>query len=440
MDQNRFQEAQAAYDAGDYRTAAKVFLASAGRGAEGNGAAYHMAGNALCRLRRYQDAVTVYGHALRDPLYERRGAVQANLGAAYVAIGEYAQAANAYESALAEPDYAARYKALQGLAGALLERGRVEDAAVNYRKAALDASNPDPGRALVNLGLCFMALGRPGDAVEAYKAALGFEDYKGRGKALSNMGQAFVVLGEYEEAVKAFEKATQLHGFKLSAGAAAAYASAKQMAEPDTETVEGWETGEIGMTDLAAAFDAPAAESAPPATKPAVDAVEFGDDAAVSDFFNMTEDQMLEQDREARREARGAGRRSGGGIKGFVILGVVAILIGGALGGAYTMGFGWPTQQAMVSKMLTAYGTGAPTGAYWIAAESSDVAREMAKVPPVQSFTIDSKQSTAQSSIVRVTVTPKTGAPLHYRVSLAREGLGWKITGIENDFGSTSGN
>src|SRR5664280_914057 len=121
VDQSRFQEAQQAYDAGEFRTAAKGFLASASRGPEGNGAAYHMAGNALMRLRRYQDAVTVYGHALRDELYEKRGAVWANLGKAYVELGEYAEAVKAYESALEEQDYATQYKAYQGMAGALLE-------------------------------------------------------------------------------------------------------------------------------------------------------------------------------------------------------------------------------------------------------------------------------------------------------------------------------
>ena len=73
MDQSRFQEAQQAYDAGEFRNAAKCFLAAASRGPEGNGAAYHMAGNSLLHLRRYQDAVTVYGHALHDELFARRG-------------------------------------------------------------------------------------------------------------------------------------------------------------------------------------------------------------------------------------------------------------------------------------------------------------------------------------------------------------------------------
>ena len=112
MDQTRFQEAQKAYDAGDYRAAAKMFLGAAGRGAEGNGAAYHQAGNALIHLRRYQDAVTVYGHALRDTIYDQRGTVFANLGAAYHSLGDYGESVKAYESALQEPDYTTPYLSL----------------------------------------------------------------------------------------------------------------------------------------------------------------------------------------------------------------------------------------------------------------------------------------------------------------------------------------
>ncbi len=436
MDQHRFQEAQLAYDSGDFRSAAKQFLAAAGRGAEGNGAAYHMAGNALCRLRRYQDAVTVYGHAVRDPLYERRGAVQANLGAAYVALGEYAQAANAYEAALGEPDYQAPYKALQGLAGALLERGKIEEAAVNYRKAALDANNPDPGKALVNLGLCFMGLGRPADAVEAYKAALGFEEYQGRGKALANLGQAYTVLGEYEDALRAFEKATQLHGYRLTAAAESAYQTALSATADHREVVDGWETGKLGVAVTGPAIQASAGTE--PEGQLASDALGFGDAAAVADFFHITEDQMLVRDREVRRSAR----KQGGipsAVKALVFVAVFALLVGALVGGGYAMGFGWPTQRSTVSGMLDAHASGGAIESFWVVAPGTDVAREMAKVPPIQTFTVDSVERGSQTSIALVTVTPKSGAPLHYRVTLSREGVGWKVSGVENDWGSTGG-
>ena len=267
MDQTRFQEAQKAYDAHDYRAAAKLFLGAAGRGAEGNGAAYHMAGNSLIHLRRYQDAVTVYGHALRDSIYDKRGAVCANLGAAQASLGDYAEAVRAYECALEEPDYATPYKAYQGMGNALLERGSVEEAAIAFRKGALEPGNPDPGKALVNLGLCFMALGRPADAVEAYKAALGFDQYTGRGKALSNLGQAYIALGDDAEAIKAFEKATQLHSHTLAPSALAAYEGALARTQPaQREIVEGWQTGELPQVITATVAPVAAAVAAPQPT------------------------------------------------------------------------------------------------------------------------------------------------------------------------------
>jgi Tfp pilus assembly protein PilF len=471
VDSNRFQEAQQAYDAGDFRTATKTFLAAAGSGADGNGAAYHMAGNSLIRLRRYQDAVTVYGHALRDSIYDKRGAVLANLGASYSALGEYAEAVKSYEGALEEPDYATPHKAYQGLANAQLERGRVEDAAIAYRKAALDPGNTDPGKALVNLGLCFMALGRPADAVEAYQAALGFDDYSGRGKALANLGQAYVALGEYDEAVKSFEKATQLHSHQLSPAAAAAYETARTQSHPEREVVDGWQTGEIPQVALpgdgssatwsteefapivpsaspVAASGAPvlfdqadpAVSGLPPEAEKAADELGFGDDAAVADFFTVTEEQLKQRDRESRRSARGPAKR-GGGLRAAIIVGVIVLLVVGLLGGAYALGLGWPTQQQTATGLLLAHQTGGAVDGYWVAVPQKDVAKEMAKIPPLKSFSVDGVDMHPQSSTVAVTVAPKNGAPLHYAITMSREGVGWKVTGVENDWRSTgSGN
>lgn len=507
MDQSRFQEAQQAYDSGDFRVAAKGFLAAATRGADGNGTAYHMAGNALMRLRRYQDAVTVYGHALRDSIYDRRGAVWANLGAAHVELGDYAEAARAYERAIEEPDYQAAYRAYQGMAGALLERGRVEDAAIAYRKAALDPGNPDPGKALVNLGLCFMALGRASDAVEAYRAALGFDQYQGRGKALANLGQAYVVLGEYAEADKAFEKATELHSHKLSPAAAAAWAIAREQLAPD-QTVQADETSEseapehgaqrpIVTADAASDADLVAAQAtgswatgltdawttneiagaaigwtpptmaqspkpveppSPPAPSheapdaaaaltqpiaPFASAVPerdlgIGDEQAVADFFSVSEEELKERGRAERRAERHA-KTPSMIIRAAIGTVVAAVVVAGAFIGAYQLGYGWPTQSQTVGYMMSSYQAGASVSGYWVAAPAKDIGKEMAKIPPVKSFVIDNITQGAMASTAAITVTPKTGAALHYTITLSREGVGWKVNGVDNDWRSTGG-
>ena len=477
MDQTRFQEAQKAYDAHDFRAAAKLFLGAAGRGAEGNGAAYHMAGNALIHLRRYQDAVTVYGHALRDSIYDKRGAVYANVGAAYASMGEYADSVRAYQSALNEPDYSTPYKAYQGMANSLLERGSVEEAAIAFRKGALEPGNPDPGKALVNLGLCFMALKRPADAVEAYQAALGFDQYSGRGKALSNLGQAYFALGNYAEAVKAFEKSSELHNHTLSPAARATYEDALARVRPtQREIVEGWQTGEVPQVRAASAAPAPApavveapAAATPPAwevSAPATPAASpvapydavaegdvgglppeatlaaaqlgLGDEAAIADFFTVTEEQLKERDRDARREGRGHGKKKGIG-KTLVVFGVMVVLVAGLLGGGYALGFGFPTQKQTVSKLLAAHADGNQVEGYWVAVTEKDIAKEMAKIPPLKSYNVDGVTMHANDSVVLATVTPQSGAPLHYTFTMQREGVGWKVSGVENDWRTTGG-
>jgi tetratricopeptide (TPR) repeat protein len=442
VDQARFEEGQAAYAAKDYRAAAKAFLSAAGRG-EGSGAAYHMAGNSLVRLRRFSDAVTVYRHALNDESYDKHSAVQVNLGAAHVALGEYAEALRSYEAALEDPEYAAQYRALQGKAGALFEMGRVEDAAMAYRQAALDSENPDPGKALNNLGFCFMAMDRPTDAVEAYRAALGFDSYSGRGRALANLGMAYHLIDCHEDAVKSFEKATELHGYELSDTARLAYVTSREKSSSpsEREVVEGWSTGEMppAMESAVEAETEPeAAQPLPPADATTSMPHPGGDD--VDSFFNMTDQEMRERDREARRTERQMRQGGRGGAWSVIASVVVAVaIIAGLLVALFMWGFGYPTQRMTVSGMLEARASGDPVAQYWVAVPTADIDKEMAKLPPMTEFAIENVERSPRTSQVVVTVTPESGAPLSYQISLAREGVGWKVTGVENDWRSTGG-
>lgn len=455
MDQAKFQEAQQVYEAGDYRAAAKLFLASTGRGAEGNGGAYHMAGNSLMRLRRHADAVAVYNHAVRDETYSRRGAVYANLGTAHACLGELSDAIEAYEAALAEPGYETGYKAWQGIAAAQMERGKAEAAAVAYRKAALDERNPSPGKSLVNLGLCLMALGRYQDAVDAYQAALGFDNYDGRGRALANLGQALVALERYDEAARAFEKSTQLHQHKLSPSAQADYDKALENSVDAPEIIEGWVTGEMPQVDLV--FGDHEDEQAPeqpvssdeepepdpvdvaPATEMDADVAAarlgFGDEDAVSSFFTMSEEEMKEKAKAHRRSERSAAGPTW--VRSAVIGGVVLAVVLGLFVGGYLAGWGWPTQRSTVNGMMQAYAEGSAVEEYWVAVPNSDVKREMAKIPPVKSFTIEEIDSGRTESTAAVTVTPQEGAVMHYIIILTREGVGWRVTGLDYDWRST---
>jgi tetratricopeptide (TPR) repeat protein len=434
MDEGRLAQADKAYAAGDWRAAAREYLAAVhGTDAQGSGRAYHMAGNSLMKLRRYADASTVYGHALKDDSYDKRAAVLTNLGGALAADARYSDAVSAYEAALSASGNESPYKAQQGLAGALFDMGRYEDACQAYRDASWAPGNPDPGKALNNLGLCFMATGKPSDAVEAYKAAISVDGYPAKGRASANLGMAYAALGFHEDAVRAFETARDDLEYPLAGVALSAYEASKASvtAQVAPEIVDGWSTGEIMQTpDEALAVDEPLA--APSATAAAVP---DEDDQA---FFTRTEEDMRSAGREMAKAQRRE-KRSGKGLAvriGATVLVVVVLL--GAMGLAWYMGVGYPTQTTTVTGMIAAYRAGTDVGSFWVAVPSTDVKQEMRKLPArFESFSVDAVEAGPVSAIAKVTVRLQKDATLSYTVSLVREGVGWKVNGIQNDWRST---
>ncbi len=434
MDEQRFQVAERLYANGDYKTAAREYLAAAqGTDPEGTGRAYHMAGNALMKLHRYADAATVYGHAAKDPGYEKSGSVHANLGTALAADGRAGEAVEAFDVALEDPGYETAWKALQGKAGALYKSGRLEEAAATYREAAWADGNPDPGRSLNNLGLCFMALSRPEEAVEAYKAALGVEGYEGKGKASANLGLAYNVMGFADEAARAFETARDMYGHELSGAALAAYGSitaAPAGAGAASETMEGWETGEmpavVGDDTRWGEQDADSAETA----------ATFDED---SRFFTMTEDEMRVADREARNAARRARLDTRAPWVRVAGTAVGVLVAASVLAGLWYAGIGYPTQSATVAGMIDTYRAGRAVESYWVAVPSADVKEEMRHLPAqFASYRIAGVRMGPSSSVVRVSVAIGSRSDaLSYDVLLVREGVGWKVNGIRNAWSST---
>jgi hypothetical protein len=214
------------------------------------------------------------------------------------------------------------------------------------------------------------------------------------------------------------------------------------LAPLETSSPASPEPARAAFADFGDEFTADAADFTQPlAPFDGVDpsaALGIGDEAAVADFFSATDEQLKERDREARRaERHERGPLAIWRTVAFVVLGVLVVV--GLLVGAYEMGFGWPTQSQAVGGVLSAYQAGTSVDSYWVAAPSKDVAKEMAKIPPMKTFELGPISRGATTSKVAVTVTPKTGAALHYTVSLTREGVGWKISGIDNDWSSTGG-
>jgi tetratricopeptide (TPR) repeat protein len=435
MDDARLASGDKAYAAGDWRAAAREYLAAVHDGpAEGTGRAYHMAGNALIKLRRNTDASTVYGHGLKDETYDKRAVVFTNLGGALAADARYSDAVEAYQAALDEPGNESPWKAHQGLAGALFDMGRYEEACQAYREATWAQGNPDPGRALNNLGMCFMALGKPEDAVEAYKAAVNVAGYAAKGRASANLGLAYAAMGFGDEALRALEAARVEHAYELTGSALAAYQAAKGVTGPlpDQEKVEGWSTGELPPVSDDAAASAPWVASEP-LIAPIVDEEE-------ATFFTRTEDEARVAGKRAAQDERRA-KATGPGLAlriGLAIL--IVLLVLGGVAGAWFLGVGYPTQTATVSDMLDAYKAGSNYASYWVAVPQTDIKQEMRLLPArFDSYAVDRVEGGPTTSVARIVIRLQQDATLTYQISLVREGVGWKVNGITNDWRSTGG-
>ena len=452
MDPDLYQQADRHYAAGDYRAAAKEYLAVAQSDSDGeSGRAYHQAGNALMRLRRWSDAATVYGHALKDDAYEKRAIVLANLGAALAADGDLTNAVTVFDEALRTPGYDAPYKAEQGRAGALFDMGRYEEAATSYRAAAWDHDNPDPGKALNNLGLAFMALGKPEEAVEAYKAALGLEAYKAKGKASANLGLAYAAMGFNHEACRSLARARETYGLELTGDILDVYTKVSALCGPEEpesgpapstapsegesilppEMVDGWSTGE--MQRATPAGDAKGAHDTEPSGMPS-----HGEDMTGEErFFTITDDEMKVVDREARKAEKRERHSDRPAWLPILLVVIACMLVAGGIAGAWFAGLGYPTQTGTVAGMIDAHLGSRDVTPYWVAVPPADIKQQMQLLPLRFTYTINGIQRGPAQSSARVTIKLDKNAPLYYRINLVREGVGWKVNGIKNDWQST---
>jgi hypothetical protein len=203
-------------------------------------------------------------------------------------------------------------------------------------------------------------------------------------------------------------------------------------------TADGWDTGELEALAVAGEpkfVPIPHAVAGVPPTSGTMPRV-TADDAAVDAFIHRTEAEMRESDRARRREERL--ERHGGGAGWSLTLGVAAglALVVIALAVLYFAGYGWPTQRQTATGLLEAHLDGASVDSYWVAVPAQDVEKEMEKIPPATSFTIGAIDSNTSTSTVEITVQPESGASLRFRITMQREGVGWRVSGIENDWGT----
>lgn len=416
MNIQALEQARNAYRTGDFASAAQLF-AAAKDPSELAGEADHLRGNSLMRLGRYAEAVEAYGAALQDGAYGKRGALLTNQGKALVASGDIRSAVSAFSAATQDASYATPYKAYLGLGDALKKLGNLTEAGVAYRQAAIDGANPAPAGALANLGDCFVALQRPEDAIESYRTALDFAGPRDDTRAISaGLGQAYVAANRFSDAVDAFGTATVDGIYQLTPEQADAYERARDTLSASSAMVA---TTNAYSTDI-------------DPLDPLGQSGSFMPDPSDTGFFTLSEQEMVQQDRVETKVRR---KRRHMGLKVFIALLVVLLIAGGGAAFAYTRGFGFPSQQDVLTGLFQAATDGSDASEYLASGlDESQKSIITASIPLDATPTIEGMDAGMSEATATVKVALKNGGDMTYEVGFVREGLGWAVSSVSTDF------
>lgn len=351
------------------------------------GEADHLRGNALMHLGMYAEAAEAYAAALNDGTYGKRGALLTNRGKALAAVGDYTTAAQAFSAATQDASYATPFKAYLGLGNALFQSGDYASAGTAFRQAAIDGANPAPAAALGELGRCFIKLGRPADAVETYRTAIDFAGPRDDTRALNaGMGQALSAAGRPSDALDAFNAATAVDPL-----------------DP---------TGATGQ---------------------------FMPDPSDTGFFTLSESEMVQQDRQDRKQAKVRRRHRHTGLKVFIVLLLLILIAAGGLGFAYTRGFGFPSQESVVTDLFQAAGDGDTAKAESCLASSlSEDAKSMiiSSIPQGATVSVEGMDQSMTETTAKVKASLSKGGEQEYTVKFVRSDnhIGWAVSSLDMDF------
>ncbi len=377
------------------------------------GEADHLRGNALMHLGMYAEAAEAYAAALNDGTYGKRGALLTNRGKALAAVGDYTTAAQAFSAATQDASYATPFKAYLGLGNALFQSGDYANAGTAFRQAAIDGANPAPAAALGELGRCFIKLGRPADAVETYRTAIDFAGPRDDTRALNaGMGQALSAAGIYQLTSEQADELARVHDSLAALSAQTAMATAP-----------------------APAMDAPAVDPLDPTGATG----QFMPDPSDTGFFTLSESEMVQQDRQDRKQAKVRRRHRHTGLKVFIVLLLLILIAAGGLGFAYTRGFGFPSQESVVTDLFQAAGDGDTAKAESCLASSlSEDAKSMiiSSIPQGATVSVEGMDQSMTETTAKVKASLSKGGEQEYTVKFVRSDnhIGWAVSSLDMDF------
>ena len=150
-------------------------------------------------------------------------------------------------------------------------------------------------------------------------------------------------------------------------------------------------------------------------------------------FFTISEEAIDQAAKEERRKARKGNR----GLKAALAVVIVLILLAAAGALAYVQGYGYPLQEQVAERFLTAASAGESTDSLWndsVAQESRE--SQMAVLEGVSSHKVIAVERGVSNSTVYVEATLAEGGTAYYEVMMGRDLISWNIEYVELYFPS----
>lgn len=451
MNQDTLSMARQAYAAKDFQNALSLFTNAlqdpmnppqAGE----VGLLYHQIGNCLVKLGNVGEAVNAYLQATNDTAYDAIGSVCYNLGTSYASLRDYGNAIKFFEKAVTDKEYPTPFKAYSGLGSAYMKMGKSAEAGIAFREAALDPSNPNPAKALLSLGVCFMALGRPEDAVTSYESALQFDMPSAvRNKLYANLGQAYTATGQMQKAVEAFEDAIADKSYFLSDSASVDYQSAIAAVSQGTMEIapepvaqdpfpgddfEGTEV--LEGQPFVDTYETPSSEMG--LVQSGSGDMGYREDLGQDAFFDASEEDI---ENWAKGQAKQERKKKNTGLKVLIVIIIILLLLCGGAVFAYMQGFGYPMQSSVVEGLFDE--PTATNDAFADGLSETAVASMCDILSGCSNVTVDATERGMSESVVYATGTTPEGGEVHYKVTMVRDKIGWKVSNVELFFLSQSG-
>ena len=425
MNQQAFESGKRAYQSADWRSAVAQ-LGAAKEPGEASGEVDHLRGNAYMKLGQYDEAADAYALALKDASYGKRGALSCNRGRALLAAGRAQEAVSALTDAVSDASYGTPYKAYMALGSAYERLGDVRSAGISYRSAAIDEANPAPAVALCSLGSCFLRLGRAVDAVEAYRTALDFTTpLESQSQIWCDLGLAYVAANRMNEAVDAFGHATSDGTFTLSPEAQASYDAARKAVAAVAERRPSETDAFLQAAGYGAGYDP---------LDPTGASGELMPSPEDTGFFSVTEEDLMAADKQERQVRR---KKRHTGLKVFIAILVLLVLVVGGAVFAYTRGFGWPTQESVAEQVFSAKAAGNDISGFVAPGISTAQIQEMSDaLAGVSEGTVEGVDRSMTESTVLVKAKLSAGGEQTYELKMARDGVGWKLVSLEPTYAS----